>query len=89
MNLGLSEIPKPLKNQKNKSKTEFYSPYTEISKSNICYIYGESGDRLISVNFDKDNRLISKTNYKKRNAEHTYVFHQDCQNNECAYYIHR
>jgi len=88
-NLGFSKTPKPLKNQQNKSKTEFYSPYIEINKAKICYIYGERGDRLISVNFDKNNSLISKTNYNKTSAKHTYVFHQDCKNNKCAYYIHR
>jgi len=84
-----SNTPKPLKGQQNKSKTKFSNRYIKINKSNLCYIYGPRGDRIISVNKDKNKKLVSKTNYKKTALEQIYIDSDNCKKIECYHFIHR
>ena len=82
-------VPQTLKGQQNKSKINFHHRYINIEKANICYVYGPKGDKVISVNFDSKNNLVSKTNYLVKNKNYDFILHDDCTKLDCFHFIHR
>ena len=88
-NIVFPNVPKTLKGQQNKSKINLHHRYIDIEKANICYVYGPKGDKVISVNFDSKNNLISKTNYKIKNKDYVFTMHDNCTKLDCLHFIHR
>ena len=89
VSLALPSVPKTLKGQQNKSKINSHHRFIKIEKANLCYVYGSKGDKVISVNLDRSNKLISKTNYKKINNDYVFIIHDDCAKLDCYHFIHR
>ena len=77
-----------LKNQIKYSNSSSIHQYKEIVKAKICYFYGPKGNKIISVNFDKNYNLISKSSYSWLNKKHSFIYLEDCKKKECQKYIH-
>tara|TARA_B100000427_G_scaffold326851_1_gene336285 strand:+ start:273 stop:572 length:300 start_codon:yes stop_codon:yes gene_type:complete len=89
INILFPSIPKTLKGQQNKSKINFHNHFTVIEKANICYVYGPKGNKIISVNLDKKNNLVSKTSYNKVKGDYIFIIHDNCEKIDCYDFIHR
>ena len=85
--LNASE-PGVLENQYFKKTTNLYIPNLQAKKSNLHYIYGPDGDRLVSVNYSGNGILISKTTYQNVNSMHRFIFDDLCKENDCQQFIH-
>ena len=85
--LNASE-PGVLENQHIKKTTNLYIPNLQAKKSNLHYVYGPDGDKLISVNYSGKGILISKTTYQNVNSKHRFIFDDSCKENDCQQFIH-
>ena len=85
--LNASE-PGVLENQYIKKTTNLYIPNLQAKKSNLHYVYGPDGDRLVSVNYSGNGILISKTTYQNVNSKHRFIFDDSCKENDCQQFIH-
>ena len=85
--LNASE-PGVLENQYIKKTTNLYIPNLQVKKSNLHYVYGPKGDRLVSVNYSGNGILISKTTYQNVNSKHRFIFDDSCKENDCQQFIH-
>ncbi len=88
VSLIFSNVPETLKGQRNKSKIATYYRFKKIEKAYVGYVFGPKGDRVISINFDKKNNLISKANYKINNEKNVFLIQDDCLNIDCNHFIH-
>ena len=74
---------------RNDNKTSnLYIPKMNIKKSRKHYVYGPDGDRVVSVNFDKSGRLVSKTTYESKNLNYSFIFDEYCNKGDCQQFIH-
>jgi len=88
ISLVLPNVPKTLNGQQNQTKITPHNRFIKIEKASICYVFDPKGDRVVSVNFDKKNNLISKTNYKINNKKNVFLIQDDCLNTDCHHFIH-
>ena len=80
--------PGVLENQYIKKSTNLYIPNLQAKKSNLHYVYGPDGDRVVSVNFSGNGILISKTTYHNVNSKHRYIFYDLCEEKDCQQFFH-
>ena len=80
--------PGVLENQYIKKSTNLYIPNLQAKKSNLHYVYGPEGDRVVSVNFSGNGILISKTTYHNVNSKHRFIFDDLCKEKDCQQFIH-
>ena len=75
--------PSVLKNQYIQKTTNLYTPYLQAKKSNLHYVYGPDGDRVVSVNYSGNGILISKTTYDNVNSKYSFMFDDFCKEKDC------
>ena len=80
--------PSVLENQHIKRTTNLYTPYLQAKKSNLHYVYGPDGDRVVSVNYSGNGILISKTTYDNFNSKYSFIFDDLCKEKDCQQFIH-
>ena len=80
--------PNVLENQYVKTTTSLYIPNLQAKKSNLHYVYGPEGDRVVSVNYSANGILISKTTYDNVNSKHRFIFDDFCKEKDCQQFIH-
>ena len=80
--------PSALENQYIKKATYLYIPNLQAKKSNLHYLYGPEGDRVVSVNYSGNGILISKTTYENVNSKHRFIFDDFCKEKDCQQFIH-
>ena len=80
--------PGVLENQYIKKSTNLYIPNLQAKKSNLHYVYGPEGDRVVSVNYSGNGILISKTTYHNVNSKHRFIFDDLCKEKDCQQFIH-
>ena len=80
--------PRVLENQYIKKTTNLYIPNLQAKKSNLHYVFGPDGDRVVSVNYNDNGILISKTTYQNVNSKHRFIFDDFCKKKECQQFIH-
>ena len=83
-----SAEPVVLENQYIKKTTNLYIPNLKAKKSNLHYVYGPEGDKVVSVNFSSNGILISKTTYQNVNSKHRFIFDDLCKEKDCQQFIH-
>ena len=81
-------VPVTLKGQQNKSKVATHYKFIKIEKAYVSYVFDQKGDRVVSINFDKKNNLVSKANYKINNKKNVFLIQDDCLNSDCHHFIH-
>ena len=86
--LLFSAEPSVLENQYIKKSTNLYIPNLKAKKSNLHYVYGPEGDRVVSVNFSVNGILISKTTYHNVNSKHRFIFDDLCEEKDCQQFFH-
>ena len=80
--------PSVLENQYTKRTSNLYIPNLQAKKSNLHYVYGPEGDRVVSVNYSGNGILISKTTYDNVNSKHRFIFDDFCKEKDCQQFIH-
>ena len=80
--------PGVLENQYIKKSANLYLPNLKAKKSNLHYVYGPEGDKVVSVNFSSNGILISKTTYQNVNSKHRFIFDDLCKEKDCQQFIH-
>ena len=80
--------PGVLENQHIKKSTNLYIPNLKAKKSNLHYVYGPEGDRVVSVNYSGNGILISKTTYQNVNSKHKFIFDDLCEQKDCQQFFH-
>ena len=80
--------PSVLENQYTKRTSNLYIPNLQAKKSNLHYVYGPEGDRVVSVNYSGNGILISKTTYDNVNSKHRFIFDDLCKEKDCQQFIH-
>ena len=80
--------PSVLENQYIKKTTNLYIPNLQAKKSNLHYVYGPEGDRVVSVNYNGNGILISKTTYDNVNSKQRFIFDDFCKEKDCQQFIH-
>ena len=80
--------PGVLENQYIKKSTNLYIPNLQAKKSNLHYVYGPEGDRVVSVNYNGNGILISKTTYDNVNSKQRFIFDDFCKEKDCQQFIH-
>ena len=88
IDLSLAKGSKPLINQKNKLDTDSQMIFKEIVKAEISYVYDSRSDKVVSVNFDNNKNIASKTSYKTRDQKLRFIFNDSCKLEECLQFIH-
>jgi hypothetical protein len=81
--LCFASTPNTLKNQKNKPLSEFHHGFKEVEKCKIEYLYDFEGITTFSKNYGRNSKLISKTSYRSYLEEDTFIFHEECFNEDC------
>ena len=80
--------PSVLENQYTKKTFNLYIPNLQAKKSNLHYVYGPEGDRVVSVNYSGNGILISKTTYDNVNSKQRFIFDDFCKEKDCQQFIH-
>ena len=80
--------PSVLENQYTKTTSNLYIPNLQAKKSNLHYVYGPEGDRVVSVNYSGNGILISKTTYDNVNSKQRFIFDDFCKEKDCQQFIH-
>ena len=80
--------PGVLENQYIRKTTNLYIPNLQAKKSNLHYVYGPEGDRVVSVIYNGNGILISKTTYDHVNSKHRFIFDDLCKEKDCQQFIH-
>tara|TARA_Y100000766_G_C18520498_1_gene418667 strand:- start:133 stop:474 length:342 start_codon:yes stop_codon:yes gene_type:complete len=80
--------PGVLENQHIKKTTNLYIPNLQAKKSNLHYVFGPEGDRVVSVNYSGNGILISKTTYYHVDSKHRFIFDDLCKQKDCQQFIH-
>ena len=80
--------PSVLENQYIKRTINLYIPNLQAKKSNLHYVYGPEGDRVVSVNYNGNGILISKTTYDNVNSKQRFIFDDFCKEKDCQQFIH-
>tara|TARA_Y100000996_G_scaffold16801_1_gene12613 strand:- start:108 stop:449 length:342 start_codon:yes stop_codon:yes gene_type:complete len=80
--------PSVLENQHIKKTTNLYTPNLQAKKSNLHYVFGPEGDRVVSVNYSGNGILISKTTYSHVDSKHKFIFDDLCKQKDCQQFIH-
>ena len=80
--------PGVLENQYIKKTSNLYIPNLQADKSNLHYVYGSKGDRVVSVNYNGNGILISKTTYDNVNSKQRFIFDDFCKEKDCQQFIH-
>ena len=80
--------PSVLENQYIKTTKNLYIPNLQAKKSNLHYVYGPNGDRVVSVNYSGNGILISKTTYDNFNSKYSFIFDDFCKEKDCQQFIH-
>ena len=80
--------PNPLQDQRQNNKSIILKPYRQAESSYIHYVYGQDGDKTVSVNFNRYGTLISKTTYILKNKRKSFIYNDDCKKKECQQFIH-
>ena len=92
ISLIFPNVPETLKGQRNKSKIATDYRFIKIEKAYINYVFGPKSDRVVSINFDKKNNIISKSYYKinnkKNNKKNVFLIQDDCLSIDCYHFIH-
>ena len=88
ISLIFPNVPETLKGQRNKSKISTHYRFIKIEKAYVSYVFGPKGDKVVSINFDKKNNLISKAKYKINNEKNVFLIQDDCLNIDCHHFIH-
>ena len=88
ISLIFPNVPETLKGQRNKSKMATHYKFIKIEKAYVSYVFGPKSDRVVSINFDKKNNLVSKANYKINNKKNVFLILDDCLNIDCHHFNH-
>ena len=80
--------PGVLENQSNQKTSNLYIPFFQIDRSQLHYIFGPDGDRVVSVNFSRQGTIMSKTIYDSKEERHRYIYTDACKRKECQQFIH-
>jgi len=80
--------PSVLENQYTKTTFNLYIPNLQAKKSNLHYIYGPKGDRVVSVNYSDNGILMSKTTYYNVNSKYRFIYDDFCKEKDCQQFIH-
>ena len=80
--------PSVLENQYIKTTKSLYIPNLQAKKSNLHYVYGPDGDRVVAVNYSGNGILISKTTYDNVNSKQRFIFDDFCKEKDCQQFIH-
>ena len=88
ISLIFPNVPDTLKGQRNKSKVTTQYRFIKIEKAYVSYVFGLKGNRVVSINFDKKNNLVSKANYKINNKKNVFLIQDDCLKIDCHHFIH-
>ena len=80
--------PGVLENQSNQKTSNLYIPFFQIDRSQLHYVFGPDGDRVVSVNFSRQGTIMSKTIYDSREERHRYIYTDVCKRKECQQFIH-
>ena len=80
--------PSVLENQYIEKITNLYIPNLQAKKSNLHYVYGPEGNRVVSVNYSANGILISKTTYDNFNSKYRFIFDDFCKEKDCQQFIH-
>ena len=80
--------PSILDNQYIKTTKNLYIPNLQAKKSNLHYVFGPDGDRVVSVNYNGNGILISKTTYDNVNSKQRFIFDDFCKEKDCQQFIH-
>ena len=83
-----ADEPDVLENQSNKKTTNLYMPFSQVKKSQFHYVFGPDGDRVVSVNFNRNGTIISKTTYDSKEEQHRFIYTDSCKKNECQQFMH-
>ena len=83
-----ADEPDVLENQSNKKTSNLYMPSSQVEKSQFHYVFGPDGDRVVSVNFNKNGTIISKTTYDSKQEQHRFIYTDSCKKNECQQFMH-
>ena len=86
-NIIFPDNPKALEGQRNKTKIESHHKFIRIEKAYITYVYDSKGNKVVFVNIDAKNRLVSKTNYIVENNQNIFLIKENCLQNDCFQYI--
>ena len=86
--LLIAAEPSVLENQYTKRTSNLYIPNLQAKKSNLHYVYGPEGDRVVSVNYNDNGILVSKTTYQNVNSKHIFIFDDLCKEKDCQQFIH-
>lgn len=81
-------VPGVLENQSNQKTSNLYIPLFQIDRSQLHYVFGPDGDRVVSVNFSRQGTIMSKTIYESREERHRYIYTDACKRKECQQFIH-
>ena len=81
--LSYADMPGTLKNQTNIPKLEFFREYKDIKKSKVEYIYDVNGKTVISKNYLKNEKLVSKTTYRNSKKQDVFIYYTNCYNEDC------
>ena len=87
VSFAFSNMPSTLIGQRNKTKINQHQKFIKIEKSHIYYVYEIDGDKVVSVNFDRKNRLTSKTNYKIEQNQNIFLIQDNCLEKDCYQFI--
>jgi len=80
--------PSVLENQYIKTTKSLYIPNLQAKKSNLHYVYGPDGDRVVAVNYSGNGILISKTTYDIVDSKYSFIFDDFCKEKDCKQFIH-
>tara|TARA_S200000501_G_C20633632_1_gene660063 strand:- start:276 stop:611 length:336 start_codon:yes stop_codon:yes gene_type:complete len=83
-----ANIPQTLKNQSNVKAARLHYHYKKSEKSKIQYIYDSTGNKTVSLNFNRYGNIISKTFYNISGKKKNYIYKDDCEIVDCDFFIH-
>ncbi len=73
--------------QSNLSKNIFYHKYKEIKNVKVFLIYESAEEKIITVNFNNNGQVISKTTYRLQSNERKFLHDETCTTNDCYWYL--
>ncbi len=83
LSICFSDSPNTLEDQKNKPPSEFYRDFKEVRLCKIEYLFNSGGLTTFSKNYGRNNKLISKTSYRKYQKTDSFIFYEECFNEDC------
>ncbi len=88
ISLTWANTPQTFSGQKIASSNSGYHFYRQIENSNLAYVYGVDGDRIVYINFNRRGTLISKTTYDYVNKKKNFIYNDNCEERDCHQFLH-